>query len=96
MVSRRGARVAAGPLSHEPRQHARTAGVTTLRLLDDVIELDGRPVARLLPKLSPTLAHRLEEAFDALDEDALYISQLEDRIAELEARLAALAPGERS
>ena len=70
--------------------------MSTLRLLDDVIELDGRPVARLLPGLQLSLRDRLTEAFDCLDEDALYISQLEGRIAELEAQLAALAPGERS
>ena len=61
-----------------------------------MIELDGRPVARLLPGLQ-SLRDRLTEAFDYLDEDALYISQLENRVAQLE-RLRGVvrpAPGPR-
>jgi hypothetical protein len=52
-----------------------------LRLVDDVIELDGQPVARLLPKPGATLVYRLIEAFD-------YIDNAEDAIEELEATIA--------
>lgn len=65
--------------------------MTVLRILDDVIELEGQPVARLLPRLSPTLVYRLTEAFDAaLDEAEEDIAQLEETIAQLEDRIAAL------
>lgn len=62
--------------------------MTTLRIVaDDVVEMDGVPVARLLPKLSPTLVYRLTEAFDALDEAEEDIALLESRISELEKQL---------
>ena len=77
-------------MSHEPRQ--RTADVTELRLIDDAIELDGRPVAKLMPGVSLSIRDRLTEAFDALDEDAETIARLEDRIAWLESRLGTSAP----
>ena len=67
--------------------------MTSLALMDGHIELLGQRVARLLPGLAPTLVHRLEEIFDALDEDAATIAELEDRVAQLQARLAAPAPG---
>ena len=70
--------------------------MSELRIVDDAIELDGRPVAKLLPNLTLSLRDRLEEALDALDEAAENIARLEDRIAELEARLAAHAPGVQS
>ena len=52
-----------------------------------MVELDGQPVAKLLPKLSPTLVYRLTEAFEVLDEAEEDIAQLEDRIAALEDQL---------
>jgi hypothetical protein len=58
---------------------------TEIRIIDDAIELDGVTVARLLPNLRLSLRDRLVEAFDSLDED--YIALLENRIAELEAKL---------
>jgi hypothetical protein len=65
----------------------------TLRIVDgDWIELDGRPVAHLLPNLTLSLRDKLEAALDALDEAAEDIALLEDRIAQLEARLKAPAP----
>ena len=70
--------------------------MTALAIVDDMIELDGRPVARLLPNLRLSLHDRLTEAFDALDKDAETIARLEDRIAQLESRLAASAQGQRS
>jgi hypothetical protein len=60
-----------------------------------VIELDGRPVARLVPRVSLTIRDRLIKAFDALDEDGETIARLETRIAEFESLLPAPAPGER-
>ena len=69
-----------------------TADMTALAIVDDVIELDGRPVARLLPNLRLSLRDRLAEAFDAIDEDAETIARLEYRIAWLESRLAASTP----
>jgi hypothetical protein len=61
--------------------------VSALRIVDDEILLDGEPVALLLPNLRPTLLYRLVEAFDAIDEDAETIADLEGRIAELEEQL---------
>jgi hypothetical protein len=63
---------------------ARPAG---LRILQGFIELDGQRIARLLPNLRLSLLDRLTEAFDAIEEDA-------DTIAELEERLEMLAAGE--
>ena len=68
----------------------------SLRIVEGLIELDGEPVAKVLPKARPTLVYRLTEIFDALDEDAATIAELEDRVARLEARLAAPAPGVQS
>ena len=59
----------------------------TLAIVDDAIELSGRPVARLLPGLQLSLRDKLVELFDALD--AEYVAELEARIAILEERLAA-------
>jgi hypothetical protein len=56
--------------------------VTSLRIVDDMVELGGQPVARLLPGVSLSLRDRLTEAFDALDEDAAYIALLEARLKE--------------
>ena len=66
--------------------------MTQLRLLDDMVELAGRPVARLLPGVSLTIRDRLTEAFDALDEAAEDIAELEDQVAQLQERLARSAP----
>ena len=60
--------------------------MSQLRIVaDDVIELGGVPVARLLPGLKLSLRDELIWAFDAVDEDAETIADLEDRIAKLEA-----------
>ena len=67
-----------------------------LAIVQDYVELDGVPVARLLPNLRLSLRDRLEEAFDVIDEAAEDIALLEDHIAELEARLKAPATGGRS
>ena len=63
----------------------------TLRLLGDEIELNGAVVGRLLPGLQLSLRDELIWAFDAVDEDAETIAELEDRIAKLEERLKAPA-----
>jgi BMFP domain-containing protein YqiC len=61
--------------------------VSELRIVaDDVIELGGVPVARLLPCLKLSLRDELTWAFDVIDEDAETIALLEARIAQLEAR----------
>jgi hypothetical protein len=67
--------------------------VSALRIVtDDVIELGGVPVAQLLPRLKLSLRDELIWAFDAIDEDAETIVELERRIALLEERLKAPAP----
>ena len=59
--------------------------MSTLRIVKgDWIEFEGARIARLMPNFSVSLIARLTETFDAIDEDAGYIAQLEDRIAELE------------
>jgi hypothetical protein len=67
----------------------RRSAVTEIRVIDDTVELDGVPVARLVPGLRPSLRDELIWAFDSLDED--YIALLEDRIAKLEEQLKAPA-----
>ena len=63
--------------------------MTSLRLVDGCTnELDVRPVARLLPNLQLSVRDKLEAAFDALDEATAEIALLEDRIAQLQSRLA--------
>jgi hypothetical protein len=60
--------------------------MTELRIVaGDVVELNGRPVAKLLPRLKLSLRDELAWAFDAVDED--YVVELETRIARLEERL---------
>ena len=60
--------------------------MSELRIVaDDVVELDGVPVARLLPGLRLSLRDELIWALDALDED--YVIGLEDRIGQLETQL---------
>ena len=59
--------------------------MTQLRLVDGVVELDGRPVARLLPGLQLSLQDKLTEAFDEAAED---VALLEDRVAQLQTRPA--------
>jgi hypothetical protein len=53
-----------------------------LRIIDDIIELDGAPVARLLPGLYPTLVDRLkdvlEDASDDLDDLLALVNALDD------------------
>jgi hypothetical protein len=51
-----------------------------LRIVEGWIELDGERVARLLPNLRLSLRDRLTEAFDAMEEDAAYIAELEERL----------------
>ena len=52
------------------------------------IEFEGVRIARLEPKLSPSLIGRLEEMFEAFGEDAEYIVELEWRIKVLEEELS--------
>jgi hypothetical protein len=52
----------------------------SLRIVDEFIELDGERVARLLPNLRLSLIDRLTEALDAIEEDAAYIAELEERL----------------
>lgn len=56
--------------------------MSTLRVVDDEIELDGVAVARLLPNLTLSLRDELALALDAADED--YVAELEDRVEQLE------------
>jgi hypothetical protein len=42
--------------------------MTTIRIVDDAIELDGVTVARLLPSVRLSIRDRLTELFDALCE----------------------------
>ena len=65
--------------------------MSQLRLVDDVIELDGQPIAHLLPSVRLSLRDELIAAFDAIDEDTETIALLESRVAQLEARLKAPA-----
>ena len=53
----------------------------SLRIVEDFIEFDGPRVAQLLPGLRLSLLDRLTEVFDAVDEDAAYIAELEERLA---------------
>jgi hypothetical protein len=53
----------------------------SLRIVENFIELEGERVARLLPNLRLSLLDRLTEVFDAVDEDAAYIAELEERLA---------------
>jgi hypothetical protein len=56
-----------------------------LRIIDDIIEFDGVPVARLLPGLYPTLVYRLkdvlEDASDDLDDLLALVNALDDEPA---------------
>ena len=54
-----------------------------LRIVEDWIELEGERVARLLPNLRLSLLDRLTEMFDAIDEDAATIEELEERLETL-------------
>jgi hypothetical protein len=64
--------------------------VSTLRIApDDVVELNGQPIARLLPNLPLSLRDELVGTFDAVDEG--YVAQLEDRVEQLEAWLTEAA-----
>jgi hypothetical protein len=64
--------------------------VSALRLIADVIELDGRPIAKLLPELRLSIRDHLIAIFDDLGEDEATIVELEGRVAKLEARLKVL------
>jgi hypothetical protein len=64
----------------------------TLSIVDGFVELDGERVAKLLP-VRPTLLYWLTEAFDALDEAAAYIEELEERLAARPSRTKAAFPG---
>jgi len=61
-----------------------------LRIVDDVVELDRQRVARLLPKLVPTLACRLSEAFDDADDSADHVLYLESQIEDLKKQVVNL------
>ena len=69
----------------------KAAGMTTLRIVDDVIELDGVAIAKLLPSVRLSIRDELVWIFDAVDEDADYIEFLERRIDALETKLVATA-----
>jgi hypothetical protein len=63
--------------------------VTDLRLVESSwIEFEGHRIARLEPKLSPSLIDRLKQAFDAAEESGRVIAELENQIERLEERLA--------
>ena len=55
--------------------------MSTLRIVDDTIEMDQRAVATLVPGLQLSLRDQLIAIFDAANEDAEYILELEDRVA---------------
>jgi hypothetical protein len=62
----------------------------SLRIVGDFIEFHGARVARLLPNLRLSLLDRLTETFDSMEEDQVYIKELEERLAaQEEAREAA-------
>ena len=63
--------------------------MSELRILADVIELSGVPVAKLLPDLTLSLRDALAWALDAADQD--YVAYLEDRVAALEEQLKVTA-----
>ena len=58
-----------------------------LRIVADVIEMNGVTVGTLVPGLRLSIRDQLVEAFALADEDENYIAELEGRIAQLEARL---------
>lgn len=67
--------------------------MTELRIVaDEIIELNGIPVARLLPNLTLSLRDKLKDAFDTLDEDVD-----EDELdAEIEKLIRAMTERKRS
>ena len=66
--------------------------MSSLRIVEDTIEMDQRAVATLVPGLQLSLRDQLIAIFDAVDEDEAHIAQLEGRIAQMEARLKAGTP----
>jgi hypothetical protein len=66
------------------REIAPKAKPATLQILQGFVELDGERVARVLP-IRLSLLDRLTEAFDAIEEDAAYIAELEERLEGAEA-----------
>jgi hypothetical protein len=58
-----------------------------LRIIDDVIEMDGQVVATLVPRLRLSLRDQLAEAFALAGEDEETIAELEARVAKLKTRL---------
>jgi hypothetical protein len=56
-----------------------------LRIVADVIEMDGVTVATLVPGLRLSIRDQLVEAFELAGEGEATIVELEDRIAQLEA-----------
>jgi hypothetical protein len=52
-----------------------------LRIVDDMIELDGMPVARLLPGLNATTVDRLEEALEVANDE---LEEIRDIVAALD------------
>ena len=66
--------------------------MSSLRIVEDTIEMDQRAVATLVPGLQLSLRDQLVAIFDAVDEDEAHIAQLEGRIAQMEARLKAGTP----
>ena len=58
--------------------------MSSLRIVEDTIEMDQRAVATLVPGLQLSLRDQLIAIFDAVDEDEAHIAQLEGRIAQME------------
>jgi hypothetical protein len=62
------------------------------RIIDDTIELDGLPVATILPSVWPTRRDYLEQTLEAYEPDheadiSAENAELKDRIRELEDRI---------
>ena len=59
--------------------------MTTLRIIDDAIELDGVTVGTLIPGLRLSIRDQLVEVFALAGEGEETIIELEARVARLEA-----------
>ena len=62
-----------------------------LRIIDDIIELDGMPVARLLPRLNATTVDRLEEAQEVANDE---LEEIRDIVAALDREPARPKPAQ--
>ena len=68
--------------------------MSTLRIVDDTIEMDQRAVATLVPGLQLSLRDQLIAIFDAANEDAEYIPELEAKKFLLEGAIVRLRCGD--